>query len=74
MMKVFPLKQRASIPMVTFHHNSTHDPLQTADTVVGHNIISFDLPIIKRLYPFFTYPPVIVDTLLLSRLYHPNLS
>ena len=44
-----------------------------ANVVVGHNIIGFDLPLIKRLYPFFTYPPVIVDTLLLSRLYHPNL-
>ena len=47
--------------------------LETADVVVGHNIIGFDLPLIKRLYPFFTYPPVIVDTLLLSRLYHPDL-
>ena len=44
-----------------------------ANMVVGHNIIGFDLPLIKRLYPFFEYPPVIVDTLLLSRLYHPNL-
>ena len=40
---------------------------------IGHNIVGFDLPLIKRLYPFFEYPPVIVDTLLLSRLYHPNL-
>ena len=47
--------------------------IETADVVVGHNVIGFDLPLIKRLYPFFTYPPVIVDTLLLSRLYHPNL-
>ena len=44
-----------------------------AEMVVGHNIVGFDLPLIKRLYPFFEYPPVIVDTLLLSRLYHPNL-
>ena len=44
-----------------------------AERVVGHNIIGFDLPLIKRLYPFFEYPPVIIDTLLLSRLYHPNL-
>ena len=44
-----------------------------ADMVIGHNIVGFDLPLIKRLYPFFEYPPVIVDTLLLSRLYHPNL-
>ena len=47
--------------------------LEVADTIVGHNIIGYDLPLIKKLYPFFTYPPVIVDTLLLSRLYHPNL-
>ena len=44
-----------------------------AERVVGHNIIGFDLPLIKRLYPFFEYPPVVIDTLLLSRLYHPNL-
>ena len=44
-----------------------------AEMVVGHNLVGFDLPLIKRLYPFFTYPPIIVDTLLLSRLYHPNL-
>ena len=47
--------------------------ISMAEMVVGHNIIGFDLPLIKRLYPFFEYPPVIVDTLLLSRLYHPNL-
>ena len=44
-----------------------------ADMVIGHNIVGFDLPLIKRLYPFFDYPPVIIDTLLLSRLYHPDL-
>ena len=44
-----------------------------AEKIVGHNLIGFDLPLIKRLYPFFEYPPVIIDTLLLSRLYHPNL-
>ena len=47
--------------------------ISMAEMVVGHNIVGFDLPLIKRLYPFFEYPPVIVDTLLLSRLYHPNL-
>ena len=47
--------------------------IEVADTVVGHNIIGYDLPLIKKLYHWFTYPPVIVDTLLLSRLYHPNL-
>ena len=47
--------------------------LETADTLVGHNIIGFDLPIIKRIYPWFNFTGRIIDTLLLSRLYHPNL-
>ena len=47
--------------------------LQLADTIVGHNIIGFDLPIIKSIYPFFRYSGRIIDTLILSRCYHPNL-
>jgi hypothetical protein len=47
--------------------------LETADILVGHNIIGFDLPIIRKLYPWFNPSGIIVDTLLLSRLYHPNL-
>ena len=47
--------------------------LQDADYLIGHNIIGFDIPIIKRLYPYFNPRGVIIDTLLLSRLYHPNL-
>ena len=47
--------------------------LETADVLIGHNIVGFDLPIIKRLYPWFNPSATIVDTLLLSRLYHPNL-
>ena len=47
--------------------------LEVADVLVGHNIIGFDLPIIKKLYPWFNPSGIIVDTLLLSRLYHPNL-
>ena len=61
------------LPMGTRSITTAVTNIEVADTVVGHNIIGFDLPLIKRIYPFFTYPPVIVDTLLLSRLYHPNL-
>jgi hypothetical protein len=46
--------------------------LEEADTIVGHNIIGYDIPVLKKLYPFFKEPDV-VDTLLLSRLYHPNM-
>ena len=47
--------------------------LLVADTIVGHNIIGFDIPCISKLYNYFTPRPRIVDTLLLSRLYHPNI-
>ena len=47
--------------------------LEVADVLVGHNIIGFDIPFIKKLYPWFNPRGIIVDTLLLSRLYHPNL-
>ena len=47
--------------------------LETADYLIGHNIIGFDIPINKRLYPWFNPRAIIVDTLVLSRLYHPNL-
>ena len=47
--------------------------LEVADILIGHNIIGFDIPIIKKLYPWFNPRGTIVDTLLLSRLYHPNL-
>ena len=65
--------QAKELPMANRSITTAITNLSVADTVVGHNILGFDLPLIKRLYPFFKYPPIIVDTLLLSRLYHPNL-
>ena len=47
--------------------------LETADILIGHNIIGYDIPVIKNLYPWFTPRGIIIDTLILSRLYHPNL-
>ena len=47
--------------------------LEVADVIVGHNVIGFDLPYIHHLYPWFNPRGTIIDTLLLSRLYHPNL-
>ena len=47
--------------------------LETADVLVGHNIIGFDIPVIKRIYNLFNPRGTIIDTLILSRLYHPNL-
>ena len=47
--------------------------IEQASIICGHNIIGYDLPVIKKLYPFFEPSGIIIDTLLLSRLYHPRL-
>jgi hypothetical protein len=47
--------------------------LLDADCIIGHNIIGYDLPVIRKLYPWFNRNPYIIDTLLLSRLYHQNM-
>ena len=47
--------------------------LEMADLIIGHNILGYDLPLIKSIFPFFNPTGIAIDTLLLSRLYHPNL-
>ena len=47
--------------------------LEDSDCIVGHNILSFDIPIIRYIYSWLNPPDNCVDTLLLSRLYHPNM-
>ena len=42
--------------------------LKDADCVIGHNIISYDVPVIRKLYPWFDPHPYI-----LSRLYHADM-
>ena len=40
--------------------------------VCGHNLIGYDLPVLKRLWGVSVAPERIVDTLVLSRLYDPS--
>ena len=47
--------------------------LEQAEVIVGHNIIGYDIPVIRKLYPFFEPRGIVIDTLLLSRLYHSGL-
>jgi len=48
------------------------DYLQKADTLIGHNILGFDIPVIKKLYGVDLHSKHIVDTLVISRLINPN--
>ena len=36
--------------------------LMDADTIIGHNIIGFDIPMIKKVYPFFEPKGRVIDT------------
>ena len=47
--------------------------LSSADIIVGHNILGFDLPSFRKIYSWFEYNGNAIDTLVLSRAYHPNL-
>jgi len=47
--------------------------LETADVIVGHNVIGYDIPVIKKIHPWFSPSALVIDTLLLSRLYHPDM-
>ena len=47
--------------------------LYDSDAIIGHNIIGYDLPVIRKLYAWFDNPSVVIDTLLLSRLYHADM-
>ena len=47
--------------------------LTEADVIVGHNIINFDIPVLRKTYSWFKPRGDVLDTLVLSRLYHPNM-
>ena len=47
--------------------------LEKADALIGHNIIKYDIPLIKEQFPAFKYEGELIDTLVLSRIYYPNI-
>ena len=46
--------------------------LQEAETICGHNVIGYDIPVLQKIYPWFEPTALVVDTLLLSRLFKSN--
>ena len=47
--------------------------LEHAEELIGHNIIAFDLPVIQKLAPHFSFTGKLTDTLVLSRLIHSDM-
>lgn len=47
--------------------------LEDATNLVGHNIIGYDLPVIRKLFPWFCTSATPMDTLVLSRIYHADI-
>jgi DNA polymerase I-like protein with 3'-5' exonuclease and polymerase domains len=47
--------------------------LMEAEEIIGHNIIKFDIPALKKLYPWFEPKGRVLDTLVLSRLFWPEI-
>jgi DNA polymerase III alpha subunit (gram-positive type) len=47
--------------------------LTEADVIIGHNIIGYDIPVLRKTYSWFDPRGDVLDTLTLSRMYHPNL-
>jgi len=46
--------------------------LQSADRLIGHNIIGFDVPMIKKFFDVDLTDRELLDTLVLSRLFNPT--
>ena len=47
--------------------------IANADLIVGHNLIGFDIPVLRRVWQIHIPLAKVVDTLVLSRLYNPSL-
>ena len=46
--------------------------LATADCLIGHNVIFFDIPVLHKLYPSFQFTGQVIDTLVCTRLIWPK--
>ena len=49
-----------------------YELLANADTLIGHNIIGFDIPMVEKFGGVDLSHIPVIDTLVLSRLFNPN--
>ena len=50
-----------------------HPVLENASKIVGHNIIGFDSPVLRKVWGIKIPDEKLLDTLVMSRLYHPSI-
>ena len=48
--------------------------LEHADVLIGHNIIGYDVPLLKEQFPDFAPQGELLDTLVMSRLFYPHIA
>jgi DNA polymerase I len=61
--------------MFSYYNNFDEGLVQIehAEELIGHNIISFDVPVLKKLFPFLQINAKLTDTLVLARLIHSDI-
>ena len=47
--------------------------LNEAELIAGHNVVGFDIPVLRQFYGFFQPEGEVVDSLIMSRLFFPDL-
>ena len=47
--------------------------IMSADVIIGHNILNYDLPLLKEQFPHLSPRGKKIDTLVLSRLFYPHI-
>jgi DNA polymerase I len=52
---------------------SLRNYLTKVDSIIGHNLIGFDVPVLRKVWDIHIEPRKIIDTLVMSRLYKPSL-
>jgi DNA polymerase-1 len=53
--------------------NDALEHLARGHVLIGHNVLFFDIPVIRKLYPFYTFRAArIIDTLICTRLIWPK--
>jgi len=62
------------VPTVHTTPDTLSEALRSPVSVVGHNLIGYDMPVLERLWGVSVASERIIDTLVLSRLYDPSKS